>query len=64
MGTKVENIISNIPIKVLPKIIGEWDYGAINNMVQYLYRYAETIMTTLRGGKHRQICLIMKPELS
>ena len=36
MGTNVDNAAAKSPIKFLPNIIGETDYGAIDNMVQNL----------------------------
>jgi hypothetical protein len=63
MGLSVHDIVSKFPIKILPTINDEPDYGNINNMVQLLYGNAATLATTLGGGQHGHIGLIMTPIL-
>jgi hypothetical protein len=63
MGLSVDGIVAKFPIKTLPTINNEPDYGSINNMVQILYGNAAALATTLRGGQHGHIGLIMTPLL-
>lgn len=63
MGTKVDDIVAKFPIKTLPRIVGEPEYSTINDLVQTLYGNAATLETTLGGGNHGHIGLIMKPQL-
>ena len=59
----VDKIVSKFPIKTLPRIDGEPAYKSINEMMQILYANAATLSTTMGGGTHGHIGLIMKPEL-
>ena len=59
----VEDIVSKFPIKALPPINGEPTYSGINDMMQALYANAATMQTTLGGGRHGHIGMIMKPAL-
>ena len=43
MGTKVYNIVAKLPIKVLPNIIREHNYGTINNMVHDIFGNVATL---------------------
>ena len=63
MGSKVDDIIEKLPVKVLPPIIREPDYETIKNIFQCLYINAATLPTTLGGYIHRRISLIMKNTL-
>jgi hypothetical protein len=49
MGLSVHDIVAKFPIKILPTINDEPDYGNINNMVQLLYGNAAALATTLGG---------------
>ncbi len=59
----VESIISKFPIKALPVITGEPDYKLINNMIQDHYSNAASLPSTLGGGQHGHIRLVMSPIL-
>ena len=59
----VDDIVSKFPIKTLPRIDGEPTYENINEMMQILYANAATLQSTMGGGTHGHIGLIMKPEL-
>ena len=59
MGLSVDDIIAKFPMKNLPIISGEPDYDSINTMVQFLYGNAASLPTTLGGGQHGHIGLIM-----
>ena len=50
-------------MKTMPKIDGEPDYGNINMMMQLLYGNAASLPTTLGGGQHGHIGIIMTPQL-
>ena len=63
IGTRVKYIITKVPIKVIPNIIGEIDYGYINEMVLNLYGNAVTNPTTLGRVRKRYAGIIMRPEL-
>ena len=59
MGLSMDKIIAKFPMKTLPIILGEPDYASINTMVQFLYGNAASLPTTLGGGQHGHIRLIM-----
>jgi hypothetical protein len=63
MGLSVDDIISKFPTKTIPTIQGEPDYGSISNMVQLMYDNAASLPTTLGGGQHGHVGLIMTPIL-
>jgi hypothetical protein len=63
MSLSVESIIAKFPIKTLSVITGEPDYEIINNMIQDLYSNAASLPTTLGGGQHGHIGLVMSPVL-
>ena len=59
----VEEIISKFTVKNLPKIDCEPTYESINQWMQLLYANAATLSTTLGGGRHGHIGMIMQPAL-
>ena len=59
MGLSVDDIIAKSPMKTLPIILGEPDYASINTMVQFIYGDDASLPTTLGGGQHGHIGLIM-----
>ena len=59
----VDDIVSKFPVKTLPKLDGEPTYENINSLMQMLYANAATLTSTMGGGKHGHIGLIMKPAL-
>ena len=59
----VDDIVAKFPMKKLPRIDGEPTYESINDMMQMLYANAATLSTTIGGGIHGHIGLIMKPAL-
>jgi hypothetical protein len=63
MTLSVDNIVAKFPIKTLPLITGEHDYESINHMVQTLYGDAASLATTLGGGSHAHIGIIMRQAL-
>ena len=63
MGLSVDDIVAKFPTKTLPIITDEPGYGNINHMVQLLYGNAVALPTTLGGGQHGHIGLIMTPLL-
>jgi hypothetical protein len=63
MGLSVDDIVAKFPNKKLPIIQGEPDYAQINNMMQTLYGNAASLPTTLGGGRHGHIGLIMTAAL-
>jgi hypothetical protein len=63
MGLSSDDIVAKFPNKILPIIDDEPDYGTINNMVQLLYGNAASLPTSLGGGQHGHIGLIMTPLL-
>ena len=63
MVLSVDDIVSKFPIKTLPIITSEPNYESINKMVQTLYGNAASLSTTLGGGQHGHIGLIMTPTL-
>ena len=63
MSLTVENIVAKFPVKTLPQIHGEPDYESIKAIQDILYGNAASLPTTLGGGNHGHIGLIMTPAL-
>ena len=62
MGISVDDILAKFPTKrTIPCINGEPNYETINEMVQCLYGNAAAIPTTLGGGAHGHIGLLITP---
>jgi hypothetical protein len=59
MGLSINDIVTKFPLKNIPTITGEPDYSSINEMVQQLYGNAASLPTTLGGGAHGHIGLLM-----
>jgi hypothetical protein len=63
MGLSVDDIVAKFPTKNIPIVTGEPDYATISNMVQLMYGNAASLSTTLGGGQHGHVGLIMTPVL-
>ena len=63
MVLSVDDVVAKFPMKTMPKIDGEPDYGNINTMMQLLYDNAASLPSTLGGGQHGHIGIIMTPQL-
>ena len=63
MSLSVDDIVGKFPHKNLPAIQGEPTYATINDVMQIMYANAAAVPTTLGGGKHGHIGLIMKDSL-
>jgi hypothetical protein len=63
MGLSFGNIVAKFPTKTIPTISGELDYASISSMVQLMYGNAASLPTTLTGGQHGHVGLIMTPIL-
>ena len=63
MVLSVDDVVSTFPMKKMPKIDGDPDYSNINTMMQLLYGNSALLPTTLGGGQHGQIGIIMTPQL-
>lgn len=63
MGLSVDDIVAKFPLKNIPSITGEPNYASINDMVQMLYGNAASLSTTIGGGAHGHIGLLMTPAL-
>ena len=63
MALSIDDITAKFPVKVLPRIEGEPNYDSIQEMVQMLYGNASSIPTTLGGGAHGHLGLVMSPAL-
>ena len=63
MVFSVDDVTAIFLMKTMPKIDGEPDYGNINTMMQLLYGNAASLPTTLGGGQHGHIGIIMTPQL-
>ena len=59
----VEDIIAKFRIKTLTRIDGEPTYEAISKASHELYTNAATLASTLGGGQHGHIGMVMKPAL-
>lgn len=63
MALTVDKIIAKFPVKSVPHIEGEPNYESISDMVQILYANAASLPTTLGGGQHGHIGLVMNDIL-
>ena len=63
MGLTVDDIVAKFPVKVFPPIEGEPDYSTISQLIQGLYGNAASLQTSLGGGLHGHVGLIMPVEL-
>ena len=59
----IDEVVFKFFVKNLPKISGVSDYEYINEMIQSIYANAATLQTTISGGKHGHIFLIMNYAL-
>eukprot|EP00957_Ditylum_brightwellii_P063221 4798921-Ditylum_brightwellii.AAC.1 len=58
-----DEIKAKFPHPTLQRVEGEPDYVAINTIIQQLYENAATILSSLGGGAHGHIRLVMEPTL-
>ena len=63
MATKCDESTAKYAAKTLQIISEEPDYEITNIMVQMLYGNSSALSTSLRGGEHGHIGLIMNPTL-
>ena len=63
MGSKINNIVSKLLVKVLTLIIWEPDYKLINDIIQILYLNDATLTIPLVRGVHEPIGVILNPIL-
>ena len=63
MSLSVDDIVGKFPHKKLPVIQGEPTYATINDVMQIMYANAAAVPTSLGGGKHGHIGLVMKDSL-
>ena len=63
MGLSVDDIVAKFPTKTISPIQGEPDYATISQLLQLLYGNAASLPTTLAGGQHGHIGLIMTAGL-
>ena len=59
----MDQITTKFPHKVFPIIQGEPNYHRIHDMWNLLYGNAPTLSTTLGGGNHRNIRIVMRDTL-
>ena len=59
----IDNIVAKFPTKILPPIPGNPDYDCISQLNYLLYGNAANLPTTLGGGAHVPVGLIMKATL-
>lgn len=63
MNLSIDDIVGKFPHKRLPTIQGEPTYASINDLMQIMYANAAAVPTTLGGGTHGHIGLVMKNSL-
>ena len=61
--TSVDDIVAKFPTKILPLIPGKPEYDCISHLNQLMYGNAATLPTSLGGGAHGHVGLIMKTTL-
>ena len=59
MSLTVDQIIAKFPHKAFPVIKGETDYQIIHNMWTLICGNNSTLTTTLVGGNHRHIMIVI-----
>ena len=59
MVLSVDDDVAKFPMKAMPKINREPDYGNINTMMQLFYVHAASLPTALGGGKHGHTGIIV-----
>eukprot|EP00957_Ditylum_brightwellii_P105810 8069271-Ditylum_brightwellii.AAC.1 len=59
-----DKIKAKFPHPKLQRVEGEPVYAAINTIMQQLYKNAATIPSSLGGGAHGHIGLVMEPTLN
>eukprot|EP00957_Ditylum_brightwellii_P066068 5011389-Ditylum_brightwellii.AAC.1 len=59
----LDEIKAKFPHPTLQWVEGELDYAAINTIMQQLYENAVAIPSSLGGGLHGHIGLVMEPTL-
>eukprot|EP00957_Ditylum_brightwellii_P066026 5007924-Ditylum_brightwellii.AAC.1 len=58
-----DEIKAKVPHPTLQRVEGEPDYAAIDTVMQQLYQNAAIIPSSLGGGAHGHIGLVMEPML-
>ena len=58
-----DKIKAKFPHPTLQRVEGEPDYAAINTIMQQLYKNTATISSSLGGGAHGHIGLVVEPTL-
>ena len=61
--TTVDDIVAKFPTKTLLPITAKPDYDSISQLNQLMYGNAATLPTTLGGGAHGHVGLIIKATL-
>ena len=61
-STIVENITDSFPNPTIPKIEGEPRYETIKSVEKLLIENASSVQSTLGGGNHGLLGLILTPE--
>ena len=61
--TSIDDIVTKFPTKILPPIPCKPDYECISQFNQIIYGNATILPTTLGGGEHGHVGLIMKATL-
>ena len=61
--TSVDDIVAKFPTKILTLIPSDPYYECISQLNQLMYGNAATLPTTLGGGVHGHVVLIMKATL-
>ena len=59
----IREIVTNLLFNTLPRIDGEPDFAYLSDMTRSLYVNAASLPTTIRGGAHRHVGMIMKDTL-
>ena len=63
MVLSVDDVLAKFPMKEMPKIDREPDYGNINTMIQLLYGNSTSLPTTSGGGLPGHIGIITTLQL-
>ena len=59
----IQDIVIKFPFKTLPRIYGNLEYASLSEITRALYENTAFSPTTLRGGAHGHLRMIMKDTL-
>eukprot|EP00957_Ditylum_brightwellii_P099361 7568812-Ditylum_brightwellii.AAC.1 len=59
----VDNIQTNFPHPVLPKIVGKLNYEGLYELHKLMMENVSSVSTSLEGGNHGHLALVISPAM-